>query len=204
VPTKKYNIYSEFLFVTRSLYNSKRYVINFNQRYRFNNKFTVRQGISLEPQTDNIGYAAIDANNNIIFGRRNRNTIENTLSLKYNFNDKMGINTNVRHYWSKVDYKEFFILLQNGQLQKNNLFNGSVNRNVNYFNVDMTYTWQFAPGSFINIVWKNSIYDFKDQIEKSYIKNFNKTIEADQNNNISFKIIYFLDYLQLKMKKKIN
>ena len=115
----------------------------------------------------------------------------------------MGINTRIRHYWSKVDYKEFFTLLLNGELEKNTTFNENVNQNVNFFNVDMTYTWQFAPGSFINIVWKNSVVDFKDQIEKNYIKNFNNTMEADQNNNISFKIIYFFDALQLKKKKKV-
>ena len=93
-------------------------------------------------------------------------------------------------------------MLLNGELAKNPTFNGNVNQNVNFFNVDMTYTWEFAPGSFINIVWKNSIVDFKDQIEKNYFKNFNNTMEADQNNNISFKIIYFLDYLQLKNHKK--
>jgi hypothetical protein len=149
-----------------------------------------------------VGFAAIDGNN-IIFGRRNRNTIENTLSFKYNFNDKMGINTVVRHYWSKVDYKEMFTLLQNGELQKNTTFNDNVNQNANFFNVDMTYTWQFAPGSFINIVWKNSVYDFKQMVEKNYLKNLGNTIEADQNNNISLKVIYFLDYLQLKKKKKV-
>ncbi|HET9434624.1 MAG TPA: DUF5916 domain-containing protein, partial [Chitinophagaceae bacterium] len=36
------------------------------------------------------------------------------------------------------------------------------------------------------------------------IKNFGNTMEADQNNNISLKVIYFLDYLQLKKKKTKN
>lgn len=200
--SKKYNINTEVLFVSRSLFNSKRYMINFNQRYRFNNKLSVSQGLSLEPQTDNVGFAAFDASNNIIFGRRNRNTIENTVSIKYNFNDKMGINARIRHYWSKVDYEEMFTLLENGELQKNTAFTDNVNQNVNYFNIDMTYTWQFAPGSFINIVWKNAAYDFNYLVEKNYFKNFSNTIESDQNNNISFKIIYFLDYFQLKNHKR--
>ncbi|MES1215942.1 MAG: DUF5916 domain-containing protein [Bacteroidota bacterium] len=205
---KKYNAYAEILYVARSMFESKRYAFFSNQRYRFNNKFSISYGLNMEPQTNNVGFASFDPPNqpltgDIIFGRRNRNTIENILSFKYNFNDKMGLNTRVRHYWSKVDYKEFFTLLQSGELEKNTTFNQNVNQNVNFFNVDMTYTWQFAPGSFINVVWKNSVVDFKDQIEKNYIKNFNKTMEADQNNNISFKIIYFLDALQLKKKKKV-
>jgi hypothetical protein len=124
------------------------------------------------------------------------------MTLKYNFNDKMGINARIRHYWSKVDYKEYFTLLDNGRLQKNTTFNGNENQNVNFFNIDMTYTWQFAPGSFLNIVWKNAVVDFRDQLERSYFKNFTNTIEADQNNNFSLKVIYFLDYLNLKKIKK--
>jgi hypothetical protein len=77
----------------------------------------------------------------------------------------------------------------------------NADQNVNYFNVDMVYTWQFAPGSFINVVWKNSVNHYTDVVEDSYFKNFGNTMDADQNNNISLKVIYFFDYLQLKKKK---
>jgi hypothetical protein len=114
----------------------------------------------------------------------------------------MGIRARIRHYWSKVDYKELFTLLENGNLEKNTTFQANENQNVNYFNIDMTYTWEFAPGSFINIVWKNAVYTYADLLEPNYFKNFDNTIRSDQNNNLSFKIIYFLDYLNLKKKKK--
>ena len=205
---KKYMAYAELLYVSRSMFHSKRYSFNSNQRYRFTKKFSMSYNLNMEPQTNNVGFASFDPpdqplTGKIIFGRRDRNTVENILSFKYNFNDKMGINARVRHYWSKVDYKEFFTLLENGELEKNTTFSGNVNQNVNYFNVDMTYTWEFAPGSFINVVWKNSINDYKDIIEKNYFKNFNNTIESDQLNSFSFKIIYFFDALQLRKKKKV-
>lgn len=198
---KKYFMYNEFLFVSRSMFNSKRYQYNFGQRYRFSDKFSIRHDLYTEPQTNNVGFAAFSGDD-IIFGRRDRNTIENVLNFKYNFNSKMGLNTRVRHYWSKVYYKEFFTLLLDGTLAKNTVFNGNKDQNVNFFNVDMVYTWQFAPGSFLNIVWKNSVVDFANQVEKSYIKNFDRTLEADQNNNLSLKVIYFLDYLDIKSWKK--
>ncbi len=201
--SKKYSVYTEFLFIKRTLFDSKRYLFTFDQRFRFNNKFSVRHTLSMEPQTNNVGFATIDTTtNDIIFGKRDRNTIENILELKYNFNDKMGIKARIRHYWSKVDYKELFTLLLNGTLQKNTTFSKSENQNVNFFNVDMTYTWQFAPGSFLNIVWKNAVYTFEDLVEQSYFKNFRNTVQSDQNNNLSLKVIYFLDYLSLKKKKK--
>ena len=66
----------------------------------------------------------------------------------------------------------------------------------------MVYTWQIAPGSFVNVVWKNAVTDFRQITVDSYFKNLNNTMKIEDNNNISFKIIYFLDYLQLKNFKK--
>jgi hypothetical protein len=114
----------------------------------------------------------------------------------------MSLNTRVRHYWSKVDYKEFFTLLADGGLEKNSTFNQDVNQNYNAFNVDAVFTWEFAPGSFINVVWKNAAYDFNRVVSDGYFKNFNNTMKADDNNNLSVKVIYFLDYLELKKKMK--
>jgi hypothetical protein len=201
--SKRYNVYTELLYVRRNMFKSKRYLLTFQEQFRFNKKFSIVHSLSAEPQTDNVGYATFDASDNkIIFGRRDRNTIENILTFKFNFNDKMGISTRVRHYWSKVDYKEFFNLMPDGGLQSNSSFNQNENQNVNYFNIDMTYTWQFAPGSFLNIVWKNAVTDVTDQVENKYVKNVDSTMDADQNNNFSLKVIYFLDYLSLKKKKK--
>lgn len=198
---KKYNLYSELMYVKRSLFNSERYNFNMNNRYRFNNKLTVSHRLNVAPQNNNTGFAAISGND-VIMGKRDIKSVENILNFKYSFNAKMNINTRIRHYWSKVNYKEFFTLQQDGSLQKNNSFNQNVNQNYNAFNIDAVFTWQYAPGSFINLVWKNAAYDFNRIVNNGYFKNFNNTMEADDNNNLSLKVIYFLDYLQLKKKKK--
>jgi hypothetical protein len=150
---------------------------------------------------DNLGYAAKESETIVIFGKRDRNTVENVLSAKYNFTNKMGINLRARHYWSKVDYSEFYNLNNEGNLVPNSSFTKNVNQNFNAFNIDLVYTWQFAPGSFINIVWKDAVYDSNQEVQRSYFKNFGQTMEAPQNNNLSLKVIYFLDYLDFKKKK---
>ncbi len=198
---KKYALYMEAFYVKRSLFGSERYNLNFNNRYRFNNKITVSLGTNLMPQNDNVGYAGTEGAN-VIFGRRDIKNIENVLNFKYSFNDKMNINTRIRYYWIEVNYNEFFTLQTNGKLAKNTTFNQDVNQNYNVFNIDAVYTWQFAPGSFINIVWKNFAEDFNRTTGDSYFKNYQNTMNASDNNNLSFKVIYFLDYLQLKKWKK--
>jgi hypothetical protein len=199
--SKKYSVNADLVIVKRTLFGSRRYGVNYTQRFRFSDKFSIRHDLFTEPQQDNVGFTDI-VGSDIIFGRRDRNTIENIFNFKYNFNSRMGLNTRIRHYWSKVEYREFFTLQADGGLEQNPAYSKNRNINDNYFNIDMVYTWQFGPGSFLNIVWKNAVYTSYDQVERNYLKNFSNTIESDQNNNLSLKVIYFLDYLDFKKWKK--
>lgn len=197
--SKKYSFNAE-LFTRTSLnfYNSFALDLSFNHNMRFNNKFSLSQRIGVEPRFNNIGYVYVDGSNDINFAKRKRNTIEHIISAKYSFSNKMGITFRARHYLSTVDNKEFFILQPDGNLKPNPGYHPEVNQNVNFFNIDMVYSWQFAPGSFLNIVWKNAVQDFRDDVEPHYFKNFSNTISQDNNNNLSLKVIYFLDYLKFK------
>jgi hypothetical protein len=205
---KKYQLYTEMLYVTRSYFSGKKYQFNLNQRYRFSDKLSVAFHLRMEPQKENVGLSG----NDIIFGKRNISSVENVFSIKYNFNKKMGLKTDIRHYWSKVDYRDhaenFFKLLDNGKLEHFTGFADDVNQNYNAFNVDAVFTWEFAPGSFVYLVWKNSnpLDNFNTITKDGYFKNLSNTLDQSHNNNISFKILYFLDYLQLKnhkMKKSV-
>ncbi|HVX27863.1 MAG TPA: DUF5916 domain-containing protein [Parafilimonas sp.] len=168
------------------------------QAYRFNNKFSLMQSVQFTPAYNDVGYTYVDGTADINFAKRHVNTTEHIVSAKYNFTNKMGITCRVRHYVSTVENKEFFLLQHDGTLLANPDFHPDANQNVNYFNVDMVYTWEFAPGSFFNLVWKNAVQDFSDRVVNSYFKNLNNTLGDNSNNNFSIKIIYFLDYLKLK------
>ncbi len=196
---KKYGLYAEMLYVNRSLFNSERYNFSLSNRYRFSDKFSVNHRLNLQPQNNNAGFAGTSGGEPVI-GKRDIQNVENVLSLKYSFDAKMNINVRIRHYWIKVDYETFYTLKKDKSFITNTAFTQNVNQNYNAFNVDAVYTWQFAPGSFINLVWKNSAQDFDRIVNEGYFKNFNSTMKADDNNNLSFKVIYFLDYLQLKKK----
>ncbi len=124
--------------------------------------------------------------------------MDNTLSLKYNLSTKMGFTFRARHYASVVKNNAFYTLKSDGTLDPNDKIATNLDRNVNFFNIDMVYTWQFAPGSFMNVVWKNATAYNSDNAHVNYFENLNHTLESDQNNNFSVKVIYFLDYLQLK------
>ncbi len=113
----------------------------------------------------------------------------------------MGLTFRTRHYWSKVDYTRFFNLKGDGYLEDLLSTTRNPNINVNLFNVDLLYTWEFAQGSFINIAWKNAGEAFDQNTEARYYHNFRNTLENAEQNNFSVKIIYYLDYLSLRKKK---
>ncbi len=199
---KKYSFFTQ-LFVRShfNFYDQLGIDFSASQTYRFNSRFSLSHRLNLFPRINNMGYAST-LGDDIIFANRRINTTESILNLKYSFNNKMGLTLRGRHYMSAVENRKFFSLQQDGGLVDNPSFTQNADRSVNFFNIDMVYTWQFAPGSFINLVWKNAVVNSGNAVETNYFKNLGETLDADQNNNLSFKIIYFLDYLKLKKVKR--
>jgi hypothetical protein len=198
---KQYSLWGQFYFRTSNQYGTNGQDLRLGNQFRFNKKLTVSVEAYMENRNNNLGYATMYNADSIVFGRRNRITTENTLTVKYNFNNKMGISLRGRHYWSKVKYQEYYELLNDGRLKSiQGGINENVNYNVNYFNIDMVYTWQYAKGSFINLVWKNAISSFDENVESGYFKNLGNTLGAAQQNSLSLRVIYFLDYLSFKKK----
>ena len=183
-----------------NFYNSFALDVMFDHRVRFNNNFSLEHEISFQPRYNDIGYVYIDGSTDINFAKRLVKTVEQTLSAKYNFSNKMGITFRTRHYLSTVENKEFYFLQRNGTLLPHPNFFPDADQNVNYFNIDMVFTWEFAPGSFLNIVWKNAAQSFNSKVEKQYFKNLGNTITEDANNNFSLKVIYFLDWLKVQRR----
>lgn len=206
---KKYYVTFDYFFAIRSLFNSPNHQVMLSQRYRFNDKFSVTQSIFYNPTINDAGYYSQYIQNNtvkdIIFSRRDLKTIENIVSFKYNFNSRSGITFRARHYWSKVDIKQLYDLQPDGNISPTVHTDVlPVNNNINYFNIDAIYTLEFAPGSFINIAWKDQGVVGDENIRDTYFKNFNHTISSPQNNNLSIKVIYYFDYLDLRKIKKRN
>ena len=170
--------------------------------YRFSDKLSMGLSSFSQYVNNSLGFAEKISPDSSIFGLRQRRTVENTFNAKYNFNNKMGLTFRLRHYWSKVRYSKYFVLQDDGRQQDFATSEPYGNDNANFFNIDMNYTWQFAPGSFINVNWKSSAELFNMRVNEKYYDNFRNTMEEPQINNFSVKVIYFLDYLDLKKKKK--
>ncbi|QQL51599.1 carbohydrate binding family 9 domain-containing protein [Mucilaginibacter ginkgonis] len=172
--------------------------------YRVNNHFSFGQDVTYSPRVNNTGFATLDSEGtNPIFALRNVQTIQNIFKVKYTFTSTMGITLRARHYWSKLDNKQFLNLASDGNLTEIGLakFNHNVNQNYNIWNVDMLYSWVFSPGSELSISYKNSSLTNILNLRNNYFSNLGDTFTAPSNNNFSVKVLYYIDYQDLRKRK---
>ncbi|NEU09221.1 carbohydrate binding family 9 domain-containing protein [Flavihumibacter sp. R14] len=201
---KKYNA-GVFAYVNaKKQFDGRGYDMGFYQNLRFNNKFSIGNDLSYEPRFNYAGWVGKigpEETPQTIFSRFDRQTIENSFDAKYSFNTKMGLTLVARHYWSTRQNKEFFTLDNDGRLSPAGVDN-NYDVNFNTFNIDMNYIWQFAPGSQLTVTWKDVSSANEDAVLKGYSRNLDHIFNTPQNNSLSLKVLYYIDYLQLKQLRK--
>jgi hypothetical protein len=165
--------------------------------FRMSDHFQFTLSGSYKRDLDNFGYAGQSAGQ-IYFGKRAVNTYENSISGKYLFINNLSLSLNLRHYLSMGTYSQFYLLGNDGLLTPDDSYTGKHDFTFSSFNIDMVFSWIFAPGSSMNLVWKNSIESDKNTVSGSYFRNLDGTFSQAGLNNISFKILYYFDYQYFK------
>ena len=184
------------------------YEFSIGPRYRFNDKFSLNYNFYLSRQNNNKGFVDSidnDANsatpNSIIFANRNIITYSNSLSGKYSVNSKMNFNVSLRQYWSYAENKNFLSLEQNGRLSDYVGYTENKNSSFHSWNVDLSYSWWFAPGSQVSVLYRNNAANFERDINKDFGKNVTNLLNNDALNHIfSISVRYFIDYNSIKNK----
>lgn len=139
----------------------------------------------------------------IIFGNRDRESIENSLQGTYNFSTNDALNLSFRNFWSAANFTpgEFSSLQQNGKLTPYSYRvdeENDPNAHFNIWNLDLSYQWRFAPGSEMILLYRNSIFTLDDQSELLYTESLQNLFEQPGRHNLSLRIVYYLDYNRLK------
>lgn len=176
-------------------------------RYRFSDKFSLEMSYNFQDDQGQFGYAyQREANGEPILAFRRNLDMTTILSGIYNFTSRMNITLRARHYWNKVQNKAFYNVDDDGYWHDRPFIAGS-DFNVNIFNVDVFYVWDFRLGSRIVVGYKNWIDPDASQDIKSYPtygKNLNHVFNISHGNEITVRFIYFLDYQQFKKKTTVN
>ena len=175
-------------------------------RYRINDKINLRAGVEYDLDYNYVGYATkFDANQEILFANRNVETYVQNISFNWIFTNKMYLSLSVRHYWRKVDYLTFALLNTDGYLANEYQDEyGSVtidDINFNTFDLDILYSWNFAPGSFLSINWKSNGFSSENIPEHlqfpRYSENMQSLFSNQYTNTISLRLLYYFDWQYL-------
>jgi hypothetical protein len=173
------------------------YGFSLSPRYRFNDKISVVYDFNFGKQINNVGWVDNDGAN-IILTKRDRDTYTNTLTGKYSINSNMNFNLSLRHYWSLAQNNSFHNLQDNGYLKENTTYSTNKNSNFSTWNLDLSYSWWFAPGSQISVLYRNNAVTFDRTINKDFGNNFTNLLDDNLNHVLSLSIRYYLDYNQMK------
>jgi hypothetical protein len=113
----------------------------------------------------------------------------------------MNFNVAVRHYWSYAENKNFLFLKQDGRLS--DYENYDINKDSSFYswNFDLSYSWWFAPGSQISILYRNNAVNFDRNINKDFEEKVTNLLNNEAlNHTFSISVRYFIDYNSLKSK----
>ncbi|MCF8359021.1 MAG: carbohydrate binding family 9 domain-containing protein [Prolixibacteraceae bacterium] len=171
-----------------------------NLWWKASQRFSISYNINTNQDRNGYDYATHYNADSIFFGFVDVHALTNTLSLSYYFDTKISVDFRARHYWSWIEFKDYYFLNNDGNLSDYPLNPGNDHRNVNIFNIDMAFKWEFAPGSELSLVWKNSVYKEDNLIDQTFFENIENMFTATQTNNLSLKILYYIDYNSLRKK----
>ena len=184
----------------RDLFN---YDFTISPRVRFSDHFLMVYRINFNHRNGDRGYAT-EVDGEPIFGERNRQIVTNSIAANYTFDPFNVLALTFRHYWDTVDYDyEMFTLQDSGQLTTNSGFNrdnigNDPNINFSTWNIDLSYSWQFAQGSFLTALYRNSLFNLDNLSQESYGQSLNQLFDQPIQNTFSLRLQYFIDYNDAK------
>jgi hypothetical protein len=185
--------------------------LDFTTRYRFSDRFQMNASFGRESDRGNWGFSFRDTVSTLVTGFLNPiiafraiKTNNVVVGAQYNFTPRMNWNIRLRHNWTNITNRSFHTLKGNSNGDWNDIaFVDGKNNNFNQFNIDMFYTWDFKWGSRLTLGWKNALGGnvYIDPYKKAgYVKNVDAIFNNPHSNEVTLKIVYYLDYLSLKKK----
>jgi hypothetical protein len=178
----------------------------YTPRWRVNDRLFLRLEGDIHRTDKEYGFAEFDENDNPIFGRRTRREITNIFETRYTLSKDLTTNLRARHYWSQVVYDRFYGVLPDGSLGLRD-YAAELDGTFNAFNIDAVLVWRFAPGSELNLIWKNAISEWTDGVHEhhhigdrhaDYLHDLGHIFHEDQTNSISVKVLYYVDWWTLR------
>lgn len=181
------------------------YEFSISPRMRFNDYFFMVYEFNYDNRGNDRGFSSF-LDNEPIFGERDRSIIENSISANYNFDSFSGLSLRFRHYWDTVLYDDFMYNLKpNGRISKNfelpkTSLDASPDVNFSTWNVDLNYIWQFAPGSFLTILYRQQLFQNNEAASLNFSNSLDNLFNQNFQHTLSLRLQYFIDVNTVKDK----
>jgi hypothetical protein len=175
-------------------------------RYRFGPKFLLEVNGEKEWDRGDAGFRFFDTDREPVIGRRHVKEVTAGLNGVYNFKARMNLTMRLRHYWSDVHYLSFYKVDPTGRWLPT-AFSPGRDQSFNAFNIDMFYTWDFLLGSRLIVAWKNALGPdvFLNRATfNNYGKNLEGVLTSPHSNELSVRLVYFVDYNSLRRRSRRN
>jgi hypothetical protein len=172
-------------------------------RIRFSDKVFFVYSNNIRYNYNDVGFVGKSSTtDSIFFGKRNIKTTTNIFELNYILSRNASLSFKARHYWSMIDYFNYYTLGSNGRLYPLFLsyqYFKEQDQNYNALSIDVYFRWIFMPGSEFSIVYKKQITTSATNLVHDYYENFeNMYFEYPHLNSLSFKLIFYLDYQTIR------
>jgi len=190
-----------------TLFDKERDLFNYNirvgPRFKINENFNFNLSTRYSNNDGGRGYIT-NIDDDIIFGERKQKTLENSISGSYNFNSFHGITLTFRNFWTTVTYDHVLFLAQeNGKYNSQAGYNlddldFDPNINFNTWNLDLKYSWEFAPGSLLTVLYRNSLFNQNNASTNSFSESINNLFDQPIEHVFSLRFVYYIDYNNVK------
>lgn len=171
-------------------------------RIRISEKILLRYSLEMEWENDRNSFVA-RRQDSIVFGLRSRMSVENGVSLTYNFNPEQSLSLSGRNFWTVAQFSEdsYSLLQPDGHLRPVGSFvSEDINPNArfNIWNLDLRYTWYFAPGSELSILYRHAVDQIDHQARATFFESADTLFSNPLKHNLSVRVVYYLDYNKLR------
>ena len=73
-----------------------------------------------------------------------------------------------------------------------------ISLNFNIWNFDLSYSWEFAPGSQLIALYRNSIFNEDQLADLNFKENLDNLFDESMLHNFSLRLVYYIDYNKAK------
>lgn len=175
------------------------YTVEIEPRIRLGDHFFMIPNVTFDLFYRDRGFAGQPCSScNPVFGERDIRNITALIEGRYAFNPVSSLGIRLRHYWSRVQFSQYYDLQSDGYLSERSA-NDNFDLFFNAINMDLRYSWWFAPASEMVILYRVALSNNgNSNIPADYFQNINQAFNASVQNNLSIRLSYFLDYHQTR------